>query len=355
MGIVKGDAYGHGLIPCALCLEEVGVDYFAVSRLGEALDLRTAGVRTPVLLLEDPTAEQVEICVAEDIDCTASSLPAFETIQCIAARLRRPVRLHLRFACRPGDLAMQTDRKLLEAATGSPLTVVAGVYTHFFAVGKPGPWGAGAQLKRFQSLLDPFSTQWSVHPLRHAANTEALFRLPASCLDMVRVGDALYGIGPSPEECERNRIAPVFSFRSVITKIDRIPAGTGVSYRHTWRAKQSTHIATVPVGYSDGYPRLLSGRSHVLIRGRRYPIVGTIRMHQLTVDTGDDPIAVGDEVVLIGEQGTLRIRAQQVATQAETVPSEITVSVGSRTPREYSRLGRTADTSRDLQRLDHLR
>jgi alanine racemase len=210
-----------------------------------------------------------------------------------------------------------------------------GVWTHFAASEEPDDACAGIQLDRFRGVLDDLAGGGIRPRYRHAASSAAVLALPDSHLDLVRVGIAAYGILPGPAFEGRVDLRPAMSLHSQVAMVKRVAAGEAVSYGLRYRLERESTVATVPVGYADGYHRAVSGQAEVLIRGRRYPVAGTVTMDQITVDCGDDPVSPGDEVVLFGRQGEEEIRAEELAGWAGTIGYEVVCAVSERVPREY--------------------
>ncbi len=329
---VKANAYGHGLIPMAKAAAEAGVDYLGVSCLQEGAALRQAGVITPILVLGAIHEDQVADLLALDLEFTISSRFKAELVAGHCRKVGRKGRVHLEV-----DTGMQ--RTGVRAASAVPLFAflyeagcfeVVGLYSHFATAGDPQDPIALRQHNEFHELL--------AHPIfqghslvTHIANSGGTTHLPQAHRHMVR--PAFLSLGYPPGALPG--IAPCFSLKSTVSFFKVVQAGEGVSYGHTYKASRQTRIVTVPIGYGDGYRRALSSKGAVLIRGRRYPIAGTICMDQFMVDIGDGEAYVGDEVVLIGKQGGEEIPLQEIARLCDTIPYEILCGFTERTPRIY--------------------
>jgi alanine racemase len=211
---------------------------------------------------------------------------------------------------------------------------IEGVYTHFARADDDADT-TSAQLGRFDAILADLASAGIEPPLRHAANSGATLRHPEAHLSMVRPGITIYGLTPTPELAGERDLQPALSWRSAVTFAKRLPAGEKVSYGHTYMLARDAWIATVPVGYADGYTRRLSGRADVLIGGTRKPVAGTVTMDQLLVDCGDDEPSPGDEVVLLGSQGDERVSAEELAERSGTINYEVICAIGERVPRRY--------------------
>jgi alanine racemase len=212
---------------------------------------------------------------------------------------------------------------------------IEGIWTHFARADEVDDPTTAEQLKRFWQVIDALEAK-AVRPRYvHAANSAATIAWPESHLDLVRVGIAMYGVSPGPQVDGRVDLRPAMSLRSRVSHVQRLAAGEAISYGHRYRLQRDSTIATVPVGYADGYRRALSSAGRVLIGGRHHPVAGTVTMDQLMVDCADDPVRVGDEVVLFGRQGDEEIRVEEVAGWAGTIGYEVVCAVGPRVPRSY--------------------
>jgi alanine racemase len=337
MGVVKANGYGHGDVPVARAAIQAGAKWLGVALVEEGLRIREAGItREPILLLSEFPAGSEKEVVAADLTPTVYSTRAAAALAAAARAIGRPVRAHLKI-----DTGMHRVGVLPDAAVGVAGAMreegieIEGVWTHLARSEELDVATTTEQLARFREVLRELDESGIRPRFRHAANSGAAIARPDSHLDLVRVGIAMYGIPPGPDLAGRVALRPAMSLRSRVSHVQRLPAGEGVSYGHTHRLDRDTTIATVPIGYADGYVRALSNRGRVLVRGRRRPVVGTVTMDQLMIDVGEDPVEVGDEVVLFGRQGEEEIRAEEVAGWAGTIGYEIVCAVSERVPREY--------------------
>jgi len=340
MGVIKADGYGHGILPVARVLDEEGIRHFGVARLDEGIQLREEGHRARILVLGAPAPAQVPRYADYDLDLT---VPSAEVAAAVVrhARPDAELRVHVladtgmgRLGLAPDDVPAVTSR-LAE----TPGVTLAGLWTHFATADAPGSSFAQTQLERFQAVVDNLDV-----PVEHihAANTGALLTIGEPAHDfspsLVRSGIALYGLAATPELATRLDLRPAMQFTAEVTQLKTVPAGTPISYGSHWQAPRRTRIATLGVGYGDGYPRLCSGRASVWIGGASCPIVGTICMDMCMVDLGppDRPPAtnvdLGDEAVLFGPEGPT---IYDVARWSETIPYEICCGVSPRVPRRY--------------------
>jgi len=340
MAIVKADAYGHGAERVAHTLFEEGVRHFAVARPTEGVQLRRAGLPGRILVLGAPFPDQLSVYAEHNLDLT---VPSLETARAVhrTAGPATPLRVHVaadtgmgRIGLSPGEVPSVVQA--LDDATGVTL---AGVWTHLATADEPRSPQARAQLDRFDDLLG----QLEATPEHvHVGNTGALLtvedRVATGPNRLLRTGIALYGYAATPSLDEQITLHPVMQLRARVTHVKTVPAGTSISYGATWTASQRCRIATLGVGYGDGYPRLGSGQAQVRIDGRVRPVVGTICMDMCMVNLGppDHPAAaveVGDEAILFGPQGPTLF---DVADWAHTIPYEICCGISPRVPRHYT-------------------
>lgn len=338
MGIVKANAYGHGLVPVARHLQAQGVEQLGVAFLEEGVALRQAGVHLPILVMGGIFGPQAAALIAHDLEITVSSLDKLRQVEAAAEALGRPATVHLKIDTGMERIGVHSYHAgpFIEAAVASRWCRVKGVYSHLACADEPDSPMTAQQLERFLEACAHFERIGAPMPLRHLANSGGVLHFPATHLDMVRPGIALYGVLPDPASRATVALRPVLSLVSQVVYFKVVPAGQPVSYGATWAPATDTRLVTVPIGYGDGFPRALSSRGEVLVRGQRHPIVGRICMDQFMVDIGPAGTAYNeDEVVLIGHQGGQAIRCEDVAQAAGTIPYEILVGLNGRIPREY--------------------
>jgi alanine racemase len=339
MPILKANAYGHGLVAVAKKLEQAAAPYLGVAYLEEGVRLREAGVRMPVFVLGGIVGSQIPRFLEHDLTLTASSLDKLEAIEACAALAGKRARVHLKIDTGMERIGVHwySAEPLLAAAARARHVDVEGVFTHFAGADEPELGQARLQLERFLEVLSFYERHSLPMPLRHAANSGAILQLPESHLDLVRPGILLYGSSPS-HELPLPSTLPVqqalrWSTRVVYFKV--VKPGSTVSYGATWTAEQLTRVVTLPVGYGDGYLRAMSGQAEVIIRGARRPVVGRVCMDQIMVDIGWNSAWNGDEVVLLGAAGDQRIRIEELARWAGTIPHEVLTSINTRVPRVH--------------------
>ncbi|MFC3549584.1 alanine racemase [Lysobacter cavernae] len=337
MAIVKANAYGHGLVPVALHLQAQGIEQLGVAFVEEGVALRQAGVTVPVLVLGGIFGRQVAQFIAHDLEITVSSLDKLRQVEAAAQALGRKAVIHLKI-----DTGMErvgvhsySARAFIEAAVASRWCVLKGIYSHLACADDPDSPMTMQQLERFLGACAHIERLGAPMPLRHLANSGGVLHFPDTWLDMVRPGILMYGVLPDAASRRTVDVRPAMSLGSQVVYFKVVKAGNPVSYGATWAPERDTRVVTVPIGYGDGYPRALSSRGDVLIRGNRYPIVGRVCMDQFMVDIGQDSVWNEDEVVLIGAQGDHAITAEQLAQLAGMIPYEILVGLNDRIPREY--------------------
>jgi alanine racemase len=343
MAIVKANAYGHGLVPVALHLQAQGVDQLGVAFVEEGIALRQAGVTVPVLVLGGIFGRQVGQFIAHDLEITVSSLDKLRQVEAAAQALGRKAVIHLKVDTGMERIGVHSysARAFIEAAVASSWCILKGIYSHLACADDPHSPMTAQQLERFLEACGHIERIGAPMPLRHLANSGGVLHFPDTWLDMVRPGILLYGVQPDPASQRTVEVRPVMSLISQVVYFKVVKAGNPVSYGATWAPERDTRVVTIPIGYGDGYPRALSSRGEVLIRGHRYPIVGRVCMDQFMVDIREGSAWNEDEVVLIGAQGDNAITAEAVAQLAGVIPYEILVGLNERIPREY-RGGRTA-------------
>jgi alanine racemase len=328
-------------VPAARAALAGGATALAVAAVGEAQALRDAGLDAPLLIMGPLTGDEWDRAVATGAELTAWTPEAVAAAAAAGARQGRAVPLHLKLDTGMGRLGARPEDvdALVAAACGAgPGVRVAGLMTHFATADEADGENAGfmaEQMLRFRGRLPALRERFP-GAVVHAANSAATLRDPAAAFDMVRCGIALYGCSPTGGDAAADDLRPAMTLRSYLASVKTLRSRESVGYGRVWRAARGTRVGLVPVGYADGYARVLAGRAQVLIGGRRVPVVGTISMDQLTVDLGPEGSeGVGDEVVLIGAQGGERVSAEEVARWRGTINYEVTCAVGPRVPRVH--------------------
>jgi alanine racemase len=337
MAIVKANAYGHGLVPVALHLQAQGVEQLGVAFLEEGIALREAGITVPILVLGGIFGPQAEQFIARGLEITVSSLDKLRQVEGAARALGRKATIHLKIDTGMERIGVHSYScgPFIEAALASPWCTLKGIYSHLACADDPGSPMTALQVERFAEACAHFERIGAPMPLRHLANSGGVLHFPDTYLDLVRPGIVLYGVLPDPVSRPTVDVRPVLSLVSKVVYFKVVKAGRPVSYGATWAPAHDTRVVTVPIGYGDGWPRALSSRGEVLVRGRRHPIVGRICMDQFMVDIGQDSAWNEDEVVLVGHQGSASITVEAVAQAAGTIPYEILTGLNQRIPRLY--------------------
>ena len=339
MAVVKADAYGHGLVPCARAALEGGASWLGAALPDEAVALRDAGVGGRVLAwLAAPGAPWAE-CLERDVDVSVSATWALEEVRAAARLTGRRARVHLKIdtgLSRNGATARDWPALVgaARAAEAEGLVEVVGVWSHLACADTPEHPSVALALAAFERALE-VAARAGVRPqVRHLANSAAVLAIPASHYDLVRVGIAMYGLTPGEEigSAESLGLVPVMSLRARLASVKRVPAGSGVSYGHSHVTSSETTLGVVPLGYADGLPRAAENAGPVLAAGRTRPIAGRVCMDQVVVELGDDDAAPGDEVVLFGAEGP---SAQDWALACGTIGYEIVTRIGPRVPRVH--------------------
>ncbi len=349
--IVKADAYGHGAVRLAEEYVSLGADWFAVSNLDEAVQLRDAGIKLPILILGyTPPCMAAELC-RHNVTQAVIGAEYGHRLSEEAVRAGVSVNVHMKLdtgMSRVGFFYQDAVRDAgaiddIEEICGLPGINAEGIFTHF-AVADEGENGRAFTEKQFANFTDAISKLASRgvrFKIRHCANSAAIFDYPEMQLDMVRPGIILYGLQPSAEVAHRVKLTPAMELKSAVSLVKTIPAGTAVSYGSRFISKKPTKVATVPLGYADGYPRRLYEKAYMLVKGRRAKIIGRVCMDQLMLDvTGIPDVKTGDTVTAFGLDGGESISADGIAACTGTINYEIICGVSKRVPRVYIKNGK---------------
>ncbi|HDP26045.1 MAG TPA: alanine racemase [Deltaproteobacteria bacterium] len=335
---IKADAYGHGASTVGRFVEEKSlVDMLGVSSIEEGLQLRDAGVTLPILIfgLINDTREDIEAICAHDLMPTLVDSSLVSSLAAMAQKWHRPIKVQIKTDTGMGRLGFRPEEtlKTVQEIANIPQIVISGIYTHFPVSDCPGSSFTAQQLRTFKEFLFKIEALSISCGDRHAANSGAILNYPDSYLDMIRPGLLCYGLYPSGEETRTLPVTPAMTLKTAIMFVKRVKKGTGLSYGLTYTVEKDSTIATIPIGYADGYPRVLSNRAHVIIGEKTYPVAGRICMDQTLIDLGDDFYPVGEEVTIFGAK---TITAATVATWCESIPYETVCNMSRRVPRTYS-------------------
>lgn len=337
LGVVKANAYGHGMVPIAQHLERIGIDTIGVAFLEEGIQLRTHGVKAPILVFGGILGSQIQYFLEYDLEITASSISKLEAIDEVGKQLGKRAKVHLKIDTGLERLGVHyyNAHTLFSAGLRCSHCDIVGVFSHFAKGSDEDRSLTETQLERFLTCLKFYEEQGLKIPLRHIANTGSTLQLKPSHLDMVRVGMGLYGVYPKAHLRKYLDLQAALSLRSRVVYFKVVKKGASVSYGHSWTAPEDTRVVTLPLGYGDGYSRALSNKGQVLIHGKRYPIVGNICMDQLMVNIGQDSAYNNDEVVLIGKQASEEITVSEIAEVSGLYSYEVLTSLNQRMPRRY--------------------
>lgn len=335
---VKADAYGHGILEVSRALVNFGVDYLGVATSDEAIALRSSGIKIPILLFGAILRGEVLAILRYDITATVPSLEVARFLSICARRLGKKVKIHTKIDTGMGRLGVWHKEALcfIKEIKRYRNLELEGIYTHLPSADEKDRHFTERQLFYFNELIKNLERSDIFIPLRHAANSMGLLRFKSPYLNLVRPGLMIYGLYPDLKTPRMIDLKPVLSFKTRIVYIKEVLKGRSISYGRTFVTNKKSKIATLPVGYGDGYPRFLSNRAYVLIKGKKAPVVGRVCMDQTMVDvSGIDKVRIGDEVVLIGRQGRETITAEQLADIGNTISYEIVCGISKRVPRCY--------------------
>ena len=336
--VVNADGYGHGAVPVGRAALSGGATWLAVATADEAVELRAAGLGEPVLVMGAISSEELGAAVAAGAEVVAWEKRFVERLAAAASDRGSPVRVHVKFDTGMGRLGTRERGEAVEVAEliarSGPALELAGAMTHFATADDDPEF-----LQRQLSAFEPFASELRASfpgIVVHAANSAATLRSAASHFDLVRCGIAIYGCDPMHEEPSERGLEPALALSSYVAAVKLARAGDSVGYGRRFVAERDTWIGTLPIGYGDGVRRALTNNCDVLVRGARYPLVGTVSMDNITIDLGPEPVVQpGDEGILIGVDGGQRQTAEQLARRSGTINYEIVCGISSRVPRHY--------------------
>ncbi|MBQ6947316.1 MAG: alanine racemase [Clostridia bacterium] len=333
--VIKANAYGHGALQVAKALKKK-VAGFGVATAEEALSLRDAGIKNPILILGYIFPDSSEAMIMEDITLTVFDYETAEMLSEMAGRLNKTVKVHIKVDTgmgRIGFLPDATGVKTICNIAALPHLEIEGLFSHFACADETDKTSATRQLEKFTSFADALETAGVKIPLKHMSNSAGITEMPDARFNMVRLGISTYGLYPS-DEVDRSKLqlTPAMSLHAKVTYVKTVPAGTPVSYGSTFVTDRETVIATISIGYADGYPRSLSGRGYMMIRGQKAPVLGRVCMDQCMVDVTHIPdVCRGDEVIVMGEG----VDTETVARLSDRLHYELICDIGVRVPRVY--------------------
>lgn len=341
LGVVKADAYGHGVMEAARTILNSGASRLAVSMLDEAIQLRNNGISEPILILGYTDPRRAEEIIQNDVTQTVFSHDLAEALSAAAVKLGRNVRIHIKIdtgMTRIGFMPGYSAVKNVVQISKLPGLIIEGIFTHFASADEKDRSYTLMQFERFMSICSELNRIGVYIPIKHAANSAGTIEYPETHLNMVRPGIALYGLYPS-KEVDKSKIdlKPAMTLKANVIHVNDVECGTCISYGRIFTTKRESRIATIPIGYADGFTRLLNEKAMVLIKGEKVPVVGKICMDQCMADITDikGDVMVGDEVVIFGSQGGNEISIDEVAAKIGTINYEVVCIIGKRIPRVY--------------------
>jgi len=338
MGIVKANAYGHGIKVISKELVSAGVNYLGVGHVAEGLSVRELEKEIPILVLSPLFPEEVLPAIKVDLEITVVSLESALSVSQTVAETGKRAIVHIKIDTGMHRLGIpwENSSDVIEKISLLPNIQIKGIFTHLATADEKDKQFAELQLKRFDCVCEAVESTGIRIPLKHAANSAAILDLPNSYYDIVRPGICLYGYYPSRETSKSIFVKPVMTLKSRVRQLRFAKKGESLSYGQTYRLPESTYVAAIPVGYADGYNRLLSNKGSVMINEKKYPVIGTVCMDWILVDAGDAKgIKEGDEVLLFGRQNGSEISIWEMCDHLNTIPYEILCNITPRVPREY--------------------
>lgn len=348
IGVVKTDAYGHGAVAVAEAIDPY-VGGYAVATAEEALQLRRHGIKKPILILGVTHHSHYRELIEQEIRPAIFTLEQAKPLSELAVAMKKTAKLHLALDTgmhRIGMMADESGADLAAAIAKLPGLEMEGLFTHFYRADETDKQTSEKQLDRYLHFVKLLSERGIEIPVKHCSNSAGIIDLPQANLNYVRAGITVYGLYPS-DEVKKNKVPlkPAMGLKSFVTYVKEIGSGEEVSYGGTYVTKRTTRVATIPVGYGDGYPRSLSNRGYVLICGKRAPILGRVCMDQFMVDVTDIPgVGVDTPVTLIGKDGSEKITVERLAELCGGFHYEMVCDIGKRVPRVYYRGGKVVGT-----------
>ncbi len=338
LAVVKANAYGYGMVEVARRFAKEKVPYLGVASVDEAILLRKAGIKLPILILSSILPKEVKEALEYDLTLTVCDGDLPPAIDKAAHKLNKRALVHVKVDTGMGRLGIWHDEadRLIEEVLAFKNIILEGIFTHFSSADEEEAHYTVRQIDNFKRLIADIELKGAEIRYVHAANSAGAVLYKDSHFNMVRPGLMLYGLYPNEAITRIVKLKPALSLKTRIIFLKRTPAGRNISYGRTYTTKKETIIATLPIGYADGLNRRLSNKGEVIIKGKRAPIVGRICMDHTMIDVGDvDGVKVGDEVVLIGTQGSQTITVEEIARLLDTIPYEVVCWISARVPRVY--------------------
>ncbi len=340
MGVIKGDAYGHGAVMTARTMIDCGVEYLAVATVDEALELRCNDIKTPILVLGYTDVSRAMDIVANDLTQTVYELTLPEAMSLAAIKLNKTAKIHLKIETGMERIGIPADEHLSEFAKklyALPNVDVEGIFTHFATADEAKSDFVKLQFERFKKATEVLATAGYYPRYRHCCNSAAILRYPEYHLDMVRAGGLVYGFVPDFCHVQPGQYKPLMSLYAKVVLIKKVAKGTSIGYNRRFTASRDMWVATISVGYGDGIARALSEKLQVLLAGHRVRQVGNICMDLCMIDITDivDQVKLGDQVTVFGAAATNSMTADELAALQGTINYEITININKRVPRFY--------------------
>ncbi len=334
--VVKADAYGHGCVPVAKAAIEGGVDRLAVALVEEARLLRESRIDAPILLLSEPVPEAMRDVVAHKITPTLYTLEGVRALASAVTEERFPVHVKIDTGMNRVGANADVATQIINEVVSNENLYWEGLWTHLAVADEPKNDFTHVQATRLNEYIDKISIDHELPPIIHACNTAGGIKFRAQRRALVRCGIGIYGVAPSKDVPLPKGVMPAMRVSTKVSFVKRLEAGDSISYGQRYTLDRPSNIATIPLGYADGVYRVLSSRGgEVLINGKRHVIAGNVTMDQTMIDCRDDPVSVGDEVVLIGHQGKEEVTANEWGNLADTIGYEVVCRIGPRIPRRY--------------------
>lgn len=345
ISVVKADGYGHGAVEVAKTCMECGINRLAVAMLDEALELRNAGIKCDILILGYTPSNMADTIVENDISQTCYSYELAKALSDAGCRLGKTAKIHIAVDTGMGRIGFQPsfdDALIVKEISKLPNLKIEGIFTHFAVADEKDKLYTKEQFKKYKAFLDILKSLKVDVGIKHVGNSAEILDLPDFNLDAVRPGIIQYGLYPSDEVTKSKLdLKPVMSVKANIIHVKEVEKGTSISYGRKYITTRKSKIATLPIGYADGYTRLLFGKARVIINGKYAPVVGTICMDQCMVDaTEAGDVKIGDEVIIMGSDGNISITAEDIASQLGTINYEVVCMFSKRVPTVYIKNGK---------------
>lgn len=342
LAVVKADAYGHGAVESAKTLIDNGVDYLGVATLEEGAELRCADITAPILVLGYVSCNEMKQALEYDMEMTIFDMQTAKKLSAVCKEMNKPAKIHIKIDTGMGRIGFLTRGESIAEIVeinSLPYIEITGIYTHLAESDSSDKSYAKQQFEKFMNFIKKIEAKGVVPPIKHVSNSGAIIDLPEFDLDMVRAGIILYGLKPSGEvNFTRIQLQPVLQWKSYLSFVKTLGKGESIGYGRAFVTKQKTAVGTVPIGYADGFSRSLGNCGKVLVKGQIAPIIGRICMDQFMVDlSGVEAPEMGDEVVLIGNQGGEAISAEEVAALRNTINYEVLCNISRRVKRIYTK------------------